>query len=172
MDFTHEPLPKHPFWDFSCGYYAQQSVKQACLKLQDQYQANINILLLCLWHAKSGHGILTDDKLSLAIAAISKWHSKIVLSLRKLRQNVTKHPDFPSLKVIYKEVLEQEIYAEHVEQLLLAKTIKYTPDAIEVIVDGHREAAEYSLNNYFKLLNTALDAQGQYYIAQLLKHFD
>ena len=42
-------LPSSRFWDFSLEIYAKPGVAQACLALQDECGADVNLLLFCCW---------------------------------------------------------------------------------------------------------------------------
>lgn len=42
-------LDENLLWRFSISNYALEPVSQACLSLQDNYGARVNILLWCLW---------------------------------------------------------------------------------------------------------------------------
>src|SRR3974377_2086149 len=40
-----------PFWTFSLGYYRGAGVSEACLELQDNCGADVNVVLFLLWMA-------------------------------------------------------------------------------------------------------------------------
>ena len=43
----------HPFWRFSLRVYRAAGVQQACLALQEDCGADVNLLLLCGWLVQS-----------------------------------------------------------------------------------------------------------------------
>ena len=45
-------LSGEAFWSFSCSHYEKQGVKGACLKLQNEYDFNVNVILMCCFLQK------------------------------------------------------------------------------------------------------------------------
>jgi len=114
----------HPFWNFSLEVYAAEGVATACLALQERRQANVNVLLLCVWLGASGRGTLTVDRLKALLAEIEPWQSGIVRPARAMRQRI-KEGDWPTapaetVQAARRRIAEAELAAEHVEQLMLA----------------------------------------------------
>jgi len=80
-DATHG----HGFWDFSLRIYARPEVPPACLALQDDGGADVNLVLFLLYLADSGR--MLD---SAAIAALDEatrgWREQVVKPLRGVRR--------------------------------------------------------------------------------------
>lgn len=105
MSLTLERL-----WQFSLQYYSVRQVKEACLTLQNQYQGNVNLLLLLKW--------LDEQKL-----AFDKedWHlvqdclirsENLLVNYRELRRKSKSHlPD-----TLYRETLQFELLLEKQQQ--------------------------------------------------------
>lgn len=94
------------FWDFSTAFYAEPGVKEACLRLQDDFGADINLVLLCLWAA------MDDDTWEMALT-ISDSRQPAIATLREKRRALAKEdPERDAL-------LAQELAAEKLEQQLL-----------------------------------------------------
>lgn len=72
------------FWDFSLRTYRSEGVPDACLSLQDEHGADVNMLLYCCW---IGAYIGQFDKALFAAASeFSKpWADRVVIPLRSAR---------------------------------------------------------------------------------------
>ena len=79
---TSEPAG---FWAFSLGLYAQPAVPPACLVLQDEGGADVNIALYLLYLAR--RGVAVDAAvLARMEAAIGRWREAVVKPLRGVRR--------------------------------------------------------------------------------------
>ena len=117
-------LPKHPFWEFSMSVYSHPSVKEACLALQNRFDMNVNVLLFCCWLASTGKGRLTKQELQALLNIIDKWHRSITKSLRDVRYSLAAFSKIKlPLNKLRQSILENELLAEQVEQLMLAGSI-------------------------------------------------
>src|ERR1019366_9679259 len=71
-----------PFWNFSLAVYGANAVEDECLKLQDQFGLDVNLLLLSAFLG-AGHGVaLTSDDISSARQEVRHWHEQIVCTPR------------------------------------------------------------------------------------------
>ena len=50
-----------PLWRFSLAVYADATVRQECLELQDEYGVDINLVLFCAF-AGAVHGVVLSDR--------------------------------------------------------------------------------------------------------------
>lgn len=112
------------FWDFSLKIYASKRIASECIALQDQYGADVNVLLFCAYLGVRRIELTAKD-IDAIVAATQPWQEMIVQSLRKAcragKLFVTA-PKFPKRKSAVKlraqlKVLELE--AECIEQNLL-----------------------------------------------------
>ncbi|MDA0338846.1 MAG: TIGR02444 family protein [Proteobacteria bacterium] len=94
------------FWAFSTAFYDQPGVKKACLTLQDDVGADVNLVLLCAWT------MLDDDTWDEALA-ISAARQPVIQTLRAERQARAKSSP------AYESALAAELAAEKMEQGLL-----------------------------------------------------
>jgi uncharacterized protein (TIGR02444 family) len=74
------------FWDWSLAFYADPAVSAACLALQDEHGADVNIVLVLLWLASAGAGPLDADEVLTLDRALSPWRRDVVVPLRSLRR--------------------------------------------------------------------------------------
>jgi len=116
-------LPSHPFWKYSLGIYKKEGVKDACLTLQNRRALNVNILLFSCWLGSTGRGRLEVQDLLKIFLVIDKWHEGVTENLRIIRNRLSGFGNPEWSHGIRKLVLEDELAAEQVEQLLLVDTI-------------------------------------------------
>jgi uncharacterized protein (TIGR02444 family) len=167
---TDNPLPEHPFWDFSLRLYARPGVAAACLALQDEYAADVNILLFCCWAGHIGAGPLDQDRLRGLIVATHGWRTDVIQTLRRLRRQL-KDPD-ETVDRQYSEWLRRrvqqiEIDAEHIEQLVLADTAGFVPDpAVSPTQPG--DVATANLHHYLALIGVTIDGEVRGHLQTLL----
>lgn len=152
-------LPSHSFWQFSIDLYRNRDVENACLSLQNRHGLNVNLILFCCWAASESYGRLEKNDFHKAFAAINRWHEMVTLELRKLRRMVKKMNMYHTS---YQKALEDEIAAEHIEQLMLADTLLKHPH--ERRTSGQKVADAFSnVLLYLRLLQ--VDADDEDYAA-------
>lgn len=69
-------------WDWAVATYARPGVADACLRLQDEHEQSVPLLLWALWSAEAGR---TPDLLTGAATARA-WEEEVVGPLRRLRR--------------------------------------------------------------------------------------
>jgi uncharacterized protein (TIGR02444 family) len=117
-----ENKDSNAFWDWSTRVYADRRVKDACLKLQDGYNLDVNMLLFCVWTAWVGYGRLDNDVLAHAVDLSDNWTKRVTKNLRAARRALKNAPmaalagDVESLRA---NILEIEIDSEQVHQDML-----------------------------------------------------
>jgi len=79
------------FWRYSLQVYAQQGVSELALNWQNQYGANVNVLLWCSW-LESQDIALTENLLSSALLGIEAWDTGIIKPLRAVRETIAGLP--------------------------------------------------------------------------------
>lgn len=139
-------MPKSEFWDFSLAIYGQPEVSQTCLRLQDDYGANINMLLFACWLGHSRQGRPGVDEWQAMLTRTRHWRERVIRPLRSVRRYLRDEPLAPqSMK---ENVLKSEFDAEHIEQLLLerewgADTINVQRSESEAVQDMAANLADY-----------------------------
>lgn len=104
-------------WQFSLACYPQ--VKALCLRWQDQYGANVNVML-ALCYAERLAWQTNRDSLTQAILKIAPLNSQITQILRQCRQHITGLPlDQTQQTQLKQNLLSTELIAEQIEQQLL-----------------------------------------------------
>ena len=130
-------FPNSELWAFSEKIYAYSEVESTCLTLQNQYDADINIILYCLWVAEKNI-VLNQDDVALLIKATEPWQKTILKPLRDARRMMKQHIiAMPSdmLDQTVSNLSEMELNAEHMSQLALEKIIN---------IDRNSDAGEHS----------------------------
>jgi uncharacterized protein (TIGR02444 family) len=82
---SHETTEDSPFWRFSLRFYARPKVASACLALQDEAGADVNLLLFLLFLADHERQISAEDIAGLDQRIVA-WRSEVVKPLRALRR--------------------------------------------------------------------------------------
>lgn len=161
-------LPKSEFWDFSLNVYHRPEVSKLCLDLQDNYGADVNMLLFACWLGHTGRGTVTVSAWRAMILRLTKWREKVIKPLRSVRHMLQDEHLAPlSMK---EQVFNCEIDAEHIEQLILEKEWGNTRRII--ISDSTRRAKDMleNLVAYLQAENASQDTKLAYRCIRLAKH--
>ena len=108
----------NPFWRFSLAVYSRPDVPVACLKLQADHGADVNLLLFFCWCASTGK-LLSRSAIDDACAAVGDWHRDVVVSLRAIRsglKNDSRGLDRLAAEAFRSKVKKIELEAERLEQ--------------------------------------------------------
>ena len=105
------------FWRFSLAVYAAPGVAEQCLALQDEFGADINLLLFCAWAGTKRAAALDEADIAGAEAVVVHWRNEVVRPLRAVRRALKRiESDDFGLRSGVKTV---ELEAEQVEQAML-----------------------------------------------------
>ncbi len=163
-------FPDHPFWDFSIRTYSKAGVAEACLALQERHDADVNVLLYCLWIAGRRDGRLTRARLAGLLERTAPWRDRVVLPLRELRDLLkawTPPPSGDHAELVRATVKRAELDAEHAEQLFLADGVPVEGDRDAPSEAAAMDAAE-NLAQYLSLLRARPSAEERAWAATLL----
>ena len=72
-------------WQYCCELYAEKSLTPHYLALQQDFDANVNMLLLCCYLAEQGQ-VLSVQQWADFVDQIRPWHDHMVVPLRTARQ--------------------------------------------------------------------------------------
>ena len=138
-------FPDSELWTFSTQTYQIPEVEQACLNLQNNFHADVNIILYCCWMGEKRLTLALDDIL-LLIQTAEPWQNSILVPLRDARRVIKQHIiAMPTdlLEQTISNMTEMELNAEHMEQQALEKAIATEGKAI----NGDKTAVEISTAN-------------------------
>jgi uncharacterized protein (TIGR02444 family) len=74
-----------PFWRFSLRFYSRPGVAAACLALQDEAGADVNLMLFLLFLGEHKRQVTRDDIARLD-GTVREWRDGVVKPLRALRR--------------------------------------------------------------------------------------
>ncbi|WP_413285691.1 TIGR02444 family protein [Vibrio sp. MA40-2] len=104
-------------WQFSLQYYAMRGVKEACLSLQNNFDGNVNLLLLLKCLDEQQLTFHRNDWSQVQQALLRT--ETLLLHYRKLRKKTKSH--VPA--TLYRESLEFELLLEKQQQSDLVQCI-------------------------------------------------
>lgn len=121
-----DPLD-NPFWRFSLDVYARDGVSPKCLRLQEEYQIDVNLILFGFWLGHAGLLITDTVTAEKIIKRVAGWREDVIIPLRRYRidyqplskEMAAKHDP------LRKKIKRLEIDAEQVEQALLYELSKH-----------------------------------------------
>jgi uncharacterized protein (TIGR02444 family) len=111
------------FWRFSLSFYARPDVAPACLVLQDEGGADVNVMLFLLFLAEGGRTVSRNDVIRID-AETAAWREEAVKPLRTLRRKLKTGigtmplEDNEAMRNLVKKV---ELESERLEQEFLAR---------------------------------------------------
>ena len=82
---SEKPREESPFWRFSLRFYSRPRVAAACLALQDEAGADVNLMLFLLFLAEHKRQATGEDIARLD-GAVRSWRDRVVKPLRELRR--------------------------------------------------------------------------------------
>jgi uncharacterized protein (TIGR02444 family) len=139
IESSHGLGDESPFWRFSLRFYARSKIAAACLVLQDEAGADVNLLLFLLFLADHGRQISLTEFVRLD-EAVKAWRNQVVKPLREIRRalkgGVEKIPNAVS-ETFRAQIKRLELESERIEQHELERV-----NAMELgVAAGSRTAA-------------------------------
>ena len=106
------------FWNFAVEAYARPHVSAACLALQDEHGADVNLVLFALWCARRGR-YLDAPALDAAATAVAPWRESVVRPVRTGRRALSAGGldmvEATARQTLRKQVLAVELAAERLQ---------------------------------------------------------
>lgn len=147
-------------WDYALRVYGRDAVRVICLTLQDDHQADVNLLLFFCWRAEHGAPIPATGEISAMIARIQPVRDLAILPLRSLRRALgvpLDHDSRAAREITRQRVLEAEIAAEGLALALLEEGF---PVRGEAAADTEVRAVA-TLSRYLAVIGMAEDDAGR-----------
>lgn len=130
----------NPFWQFSLKTYSHEQVKNHCLKLQQDFDFNVNLLLFCCWLADA-QILLDREQFKQAVLTTQHWHSRVTKPLRQTRNYLKEMGNDRWLNDYYKHVLATEIHSESFQQQQLYRSVKNAQNSSNI--DKRQQSMAY-----------------------------
>ncbi len=102
------------FWQFSLALYAKPEAANYCLRLQDQHNMQVNLLLYSIW--LTFEGCILEPSLIKQNSQLQNWLTQIIPSIRYARKQVGEKSKQDPL---YKQLKACELTAEQQAQAQL-----------------------------------------------------
>ena len=108
-------------WNYSLEIYRRPGVQDACLKLQDDMGADVNILMYCCWRSA-----MADGEIGALLTQLAPWQQSVVGGLRGVRRALkpmlTELAELsePAAK-LRKKVAAVEFEAEKLQQAMMSR---------------------------------------------------
>jgi uncharacterized protein (TIGR02444 family) len=157
-------LSADDFWDFSLRFYANDDVEASCLALQDDYGADVNILILAFYAASRRARLI--GPLSSWAGEATQWRDNVIAPIRKSRRALKSehfHARVPSLRQFKNSLQAVELEAEKIGQRLLVENARFEKADISM-----PELARLNIETYASELPQSLDSD---HVDLLLKAF-
>ena len=96
-------------WSFALGVYLQEGIAAQFLAFQEEFGADVNLLLYSCWEGAGRGRRLSGDEIGTAASHVADWHAEVVRPLRALRTRLK--PGFPPIEAIGSDRLREQIKA-------------------------------------------------------------
>ncbi len=132
--------------EFALSHYRQKDIADCCLRLQDNANADINMLLAGAWLASRGD-YWSAEQVRELIALCADWRAHCVLPLRTVRRYLQSHP-------LYEQAKKLEIDAEIQQLAILADALTPLMTTSKALADALSE----NLTTYIEAISTPISA--------------
>jgi uncharacterized protein (TIGR02444 family) len=109
-------------WQFSCKYYQQEGVQSACIELQDNYQMQVNVLLLMRYLGLLRYQI--KPKQISQLLEVTQAIVQKVESIRTVRYSLSLRESGKAWESVYHKLKQAELEAEKIHIDALAQWVK------------------------------------------------
>ena len=135
-------MQDNPLWAYSLAVYDRVGVEPVLLQLQEEFAADINMLLCCCWLAGEGRE-LTEGDIQVLVRASIKWRAQCIMPLREIRRFLSSQPGSESIR---RQVKALELESEQWQQDALFGGISAVSLTVSVLTA--RELALQHLHTY------------------------
>ena len=136
-------------WDYAVDIYGRPGMSDLCLTFQDDYGADVSIILFIGWC--SAQGIRIDDRLLNRVEqSVGVWNRDVVAPLREMRRELKLDSRGITRKKVsdFREMLKAlELEAEHLELNALADLVSYKSISSSSVVN-EKQLIETGLLQY------------------------
>ncbi len=168
----------NPLWDFASWAYKREGVEKACLALQNRLNADVNIVLFCIWLSHRGAGTANlANYLGSALKISRDWQRGFVEPIRTVRRNLKDAleagalggPEREAADAVRAQIKQCELDLEHLQTLALYSLVTTGDD--RGMARSPAEQKDDALNNltvYFAASGIKLDPLAQIHVMRIL----
>lgn len=136
-------------WDFCLKHYADQEVQQACLKIQEKYNGNINLLLFFAWVEDAGFTF--DIETVVALRTAIHESEGLIRRYRIMRRDLKSQINAQS----YNKMLNYELSLEKFQQyeiISCANTQKWNKSGSSAVILYCELLDKYAKDHYCAIM--------------------
>jgi len=141
-------MSDNPLWDYTLKIYANPDVESALIQLQDDFGADVNILLSGFWLASEGRRE-SAETFKAMINSTAQWRAECIIPLRAVRRYL-KPLESASAQDMRERVKVLEVDAEKWMQDTLYSLLEGGQNSADASVIG--ELAVSNVRSYLELL--------------------
>jgi uncharacterized protein (TIGR02444 family) len=115
-----------PFWRFSLQFYRMPGVADACIRLQEEAGADVNLLLFLLWHGAQQRRLSATEIAGLE-QDIAAWRELTVIPLRAIRRALKSPPglvEAGTAEAFRTRIKAVELEAERLQQEAMYERVR------------------------------------------------
>ncbi|MGE3332706.1 MAG: TIGR02444 family protein [Rhodospirillaceae bacterium] len=173
-----EAVKANPLWDFVTWAYKRDGVEKACLALQNRLNADVNIVLFCIWLSFRGAGTTNlATYLGTALKISRDWQRNLIEPMRTTRQNL-KHVletgsfagvELQAAEALRNRIKQCELDLEHLQTLALYALVTTGDDqGVTRSPAEQKDDAHNNLTVYFAASGIKLDPLAQTHVMRIL----
>lgn len=137
-------------WSYYLALYAEPDVASRCIRLQDRFGADVNLVLYACWAASHMHKTLAPKDFQPLITATTPWRESVTQAIRSARRALKAEAESLAAAVyqdLRQRLLDAELEAERIEVERLAR-LSPVPERIDVTGAEVRAKARANINAY------------------------
>jgi len=173
-----EAVRANPLWDFATWAYKREGVEKACLALQNRLNADVNLVLFCIWLSYRGAGAGNlATYLGTALKISRDWQKNLVEPLRTARQNLKAmlaaasfgDAEQPAAEALRQHIKQCELDMERLQTLALYALVTTGEDTgMTRSPAEQKDDARNNLTVYFAATGIKLDPLAETHVMRIL----
>jgi len=161
------------FWNFAVRTYRCEGIPKACIALQDERGADVNVLLFCCWMGAT-RGEFEIETLDKVLEFSRAWADRVVRPLRSVRTWMKiegcSDPAVPaeSCMKLRERIKKVELQAEQLQENVMQSLVDTIP-GVSLGVTEQARAAELNLRRYCEAERIEWDHETQTRLETILR---
>ena len=144
------------FWNYSKKIY--EPLRATFLFLQDRFELDVNLLLLCFWLGKY-RWVLTDREFLVLIDNVMPCRDHLIGPLRQARRFAKKNDDIPNSENLTTKILLIELEAEGLEQVILIDALSKFCNKHSDNAHNEAELTALNMKSYLKAASLSMNQE-------------